>query len=124
VALQDLEYLISEAVNPEIADYAIVTGVQIHNWGESFDNEEPTLEFVAPTRVSVVINGERTELDLSQIPVSSHHLHVFFVKSVLQARMLTMCTPPCSLPPPGSFASWLACPLGTQPAGEDANLPL
>mmetsp|Transcript_31062 Transcript_31062/g.88102 ORF Transcript_31062/g.88102 Transcript_31062/m.88102 type:complete len:442 (+) Transcript_31062:581-1906(+) len=64
----DLEYLISEAVNPEIADYAIVTGVQIHNWGESFDNEEPTLEFVAPTRVSVVINGERTELDLSQIP--------------------------------------------------------
>jgi hypothetical protein len=28
----DLEYLISKTVDPQKADYAVVTGVQIHNW--------------------------------------------------------------------------------------------
>jgi Limiting CO2-inducible proteins B/C beta carbonyic anhydrases len=28
----DLEFLISKTVDPQKADYAVVTGVQIHNW--------------------------------------------------------------------------------------------
>lgn len=28
----DLEYLIQQSVDPTKADYAVVTGVQIHNW--------------------------------------------------------------------------------------------
>jgi len=65
---EDLEYLISEAVNPANADYAIVTGVQIHNWSDTYDDAEPNMEFVAPTKVSVVVDGERSELDLSKMP--------------------------------------------------------
>jgi len=67
----DLEFLISKAVNPEVADYAIITGVQIHNWSDKFDDDEPNLEFVAPSKVSVVIDGERTDLDLSQMPAGT-----------------------------------------------------
>ena len=44
--------------------------VQIHNFGRSFDDDSPNLEFVAPCSVYVVVNGERTNLDLSAIPVS------------------------------------------------------
>ena len=36
----DLEFLIAKAVDPAKADYAVVTGVQIHNWGQEFDNDE------------------------------------------------------------------------------------
>lgn len=64
----DLEFLISNAVDPSKADYAVVTGVQIHNWGTEFDNDEPNLEFVAPTGVYVVVNGEKTYIDLESIP--------------------------------------------------------
>ncbi len=44
----DLEYLISKAVDPSKADYAVVTGVQIHNWGTEFDADSPNMEWVAP----------------------------------------------------------------------------
>lgn len=44
--------------------------MQIHNFGRSFDDDSPNLEFVAPCSVYVVVNGERTNLDLSAIPVS------------------------------------------------------
>lgn len=67
----DLEYLISKAVDPKKADYAIVTGVQVHNWGVEFDGDEPNIEFIAPTTVSVVIDGVRTELDLTMMPALS-----------------------------------------------------
>lgn len=67
----DLEYLIEKAVDPRTADYAVVTGVEIHNWAaELKDGGEPSMEFVAPTRAYVVVNGVRTNLDLMQIPVS------------------------------------------------------
>lgn len=64
----DLEELIAEAVNPAKADYAIITGVQIHNWADDYDNEEPNFEFIAPTKVCVVIDGKRTDIDLEKIP--------------------------------------------------------
>jgi hypothetical protein len=65
---QDLEYLISKAVNPKNADYAVVTGVQIHNWASDLDDARiPSMEFVAPARAYVVINGEKIDLDLQQV---------------------------------------------------------
>mmetsp|Transcript_22805 Transcript_22805/g.54572 ORF Transcript_22805/g.54572 Transcript_22805/m.54572 type:complete len:407 (-) Transcript_22805:175-1395(-) len=67
----ELERLVQKAVNPEEADYAIITGVQIHNTGMEFDNDEPNLEFIAPNTVSVIINGERVDLDLSYLPAAS-----------------------------------------------------
>ena len=51
-----------------------MTGVQIHNWSDKYDDETPNLEFVAPTKVSVIIDGKRTELDLSKMPVRISHL--------------------------------------------------
>jgi hypothetical protein len=66
VISDDLEYLISKAVNVEKADYAVITGVQIHNW--STDLSGANFEFVAPTKCYVVVNGEKTVVDLSQVP--------------------------------------------------------
>lgn len=39
-----------------------MTGIQIHNWGEKFDDESPNLEFVAPTSVYVVVSRQMTAL--------------------------------------------------------------
>ncbi|KAI7838860.1 hypothetical protein COHA_007383 [Chlorella ohadii] len=65
----DLEFLISQAVDPKKADYAVITGVQIHNWANSFEDDSPNLEFVAPTAAYVVVNGVKTHVDLSAVPV-------------------------------------------------------
>jgi len=64
----DLEYLIEKAVDPKKADYAVVAGVQIHNWSTDFDDANPNLEWVAPSKLYVVVNGETTYLDISKIP--------------------------------------------------------
>lgn len=66
----DLEYLIKHSVDSSKADYAVVTGVQIHNWGPDFDDASPNLEFVAPCSTYVVVDGKRTHLNLQSIPVS------------------------------------------------------
>lgn len=72
VCLQDLEYLISKAVNPKQADYAVVTGVQVHNWASNLEDVRiPSMEFVAPARAYVVVNGEKIDLDLQQVPALS-----------------------------------------------------
>ena len=67
----DLEYMIEKAVDPKKADYAVVTGVQVHNWATDLDSKAPSLEFVAPTTVYVVVNGVRIDLDLNRIPTLS-----------------------------------------------------
>jgi hypothetical protein len=64
---QDLEYLIEKCVDPQRADFALVAGVQVHNWSRGCV-EEANLEFVAPTKVYVVVEGEVTMLDLLQLP--------------------------------------------------------
>ncbi len=73
----DLEGLISKAVNTSKADYAVITGIQVHNWAAELTSGAPSLEFVVPTKAYVVVNGEKVDLDLSKIPVSplslSHH---------------------------------------------------
>ena len=69
----DLEYLIEKAVGPNAnADYAVVTGVQIHNWAARLDGEAPSMEFVAPSKVYVVIKGTKIHLDLGKVPVRVH----------------------------------------------------
>lgn len=64
----DLDYLISHTVDHRKADYAVVTGIQVHNWGARFDDESPNLEFVAPASVYVVVNGAKTQIDLNTMP--------------------------------------------------------
>jgi hypothetical protein len=64
----DLEFLIARTVDTSRAYYAVVTGVQVHNWATHYDDESPNLEFVWPTSVYVVINGARTHIDLAAMP--------------------------------------------------------
>jgi len=65
----DLEYLIEKAVEPTAADYAVIAGVQVHNWATSLENDDvPSFEFVAPTKVFVVVEGVKIHLDLSRVP--------------------------------------------------------
>ncbi|KAI8472832.1 MAG: low-CO2-inducible protein [Monoraphidium minutum] len=66
VITDDLEYLIEKCVDIEKADYAVVTGVQIHNWSRGLGGDN--FEFVAPTKVYVVNKGQITVLDLNQLP--------------------------------------------------------
>ncbi|KAG2425052.1 hypothetical protein HXX76_013961 [Chlamydomonas incerta] len=68
----DLEYLISKAVDPKKADYAVITGVQIHNWAADLNNTDvPSLEFVGVGKSYVVVNGEKVHLDLEKVPALS-----------------------------------------------------
>lgn len=64
----DLEYLIEKAVNVEKADFAVVTGVEIHNWAPELGNGVPSLEFVAPSKVYACVNGRYSYIDLREIP--------------------------------------------------------
>ena len=63
---QDLEYLISKAVDITRADYAVITGVQVHNWSTGLGGAN--FEFVAPSKCYVVVGGEKTEIDLEKLP--------------------------------------------------------
>eukprot|EP00892_Ulva_mutabilis_P006024 jgi/Ulvmu1/3794/UM018_0004.1 len=63
----DLEDLIQATVDISTADYAVVTGVQIHSWPMP-GSGAPLLEFVAPRVAYAVCNGARTNLNLQNIP--------------------------------------------------------
>ncbi|PNH07267.1 hypothetical protein TSOC_006278 [Tetrabaena socialis] len=68
----DLEYLIEKAVDPATADYAVITGIQIHNWGKELTEEgDASIEFVAPAKAYTVVNGLKTYIDLPQVPALS-----------------------------------------------------
>ncbi|CAI5480819.1 unnamed protein product [Closterium sp. Yama58-4] len=64
---EDLEKLISLTVDPATADYAVVTGVQIHSGnqvpGEPFRIER-TCDYIAPDLMYTVVRGERYDLQL------------------------------------------------------------
>ncbi|EFN54502.1 hypothetical protein CHLNCDRAFT_8980, partial [Chlorella variabilis] len=64
----DLEHLISQTVDTSKADYAVITGVQVHNWAYEFEDDSPNLEFVASTSVYVVVDGVKAHLDIAAIP--------------------------------------------------------
>lgn len=64
-----LEDLISKAVDSTVADYAVITGIQIHS--SSKEEEEPfrlehTVEYVHPSLGYVVVDGEKHVLDLEE----------------------------------------------------------
>ncbi|GLC33492.1 hypothetical protein PLESTB_000080900 [Pleodorina starrii] len=92
----DLEYLIEKAVNPAMADYAVITGTEIHNWAADLeDGGEPSMEFVAPTKAYVVVNGVKTHLDLMMVPpMSFRQLQLMAARSLMEV-------------PPGDIAAGL-----------------
>mmetsp|Transcript_18930 Transcript_18930/g.48033 ORF Transcript_18930/g.48033 Transcript_18930/m.48033 type:complete len:464 (-) Transcript_18930:152-1543(-) len=85
----DLEFLIDKAVDEQRANYAVITGVQVHNWAVELTEEAgiPSLEFVAPTKAYVVVNGVRTHLDLSKVPaLSPRQLQLMAKASVSKSK--------------------------------------
>ena len=70
-----LTYSLKSIISQSTADYAVVTGVQIHNWATDFDGGAPSLEFVAPTKMYIVVNGVKVHLDLTKVPVSGFVVH-------------------------------------------------
>lgn len=73
----DLETLISKAVDSSTADYAVVTGVQIHNWSDAdFNDQQPTMEFIYPSTIYAVIDGRSKCVHPPSRPawcMSGHH---------------------------------------------------
>lgn len=63
VITADLEALIRNTVDISMADYAVVTGVQVHSWPKP-GTGEPLLEFVAPRVAYTVCGGVRREMNL------------------------------------------------------------
>jgi hypothetical protein len=63
----DLEKLISLTVDPSKADYAVITGVQIHSGnqipGEPF-RVERTCDYIAPDKMYAVVRGQRYNLQI------------------------------------------------------------
>lgn len=65
----DLEYLLEKVIDTEHADYAVVTGVQIHNWATTLEQGgKPSQEFVAFSKCYVVVNGRKMHINLVKIP--------------------------------------------------------
>jgi hypothetical protein len=60
---EELRALIRDTVDTQKADYAVITGVQIHSSMASTDNG-PTLEFVSPGALYTVIGGRERKLEL------------------------------------------------------------
>ena len=67
VARRDLDKLINETVDTSKADYAVVTGIQIHSTTANNRTWHPALEFIAPTSMYVVKDGVRNDLDVLSI---------------------------------------------------------
>jgi hypothetical protein len=83
----DLEYLIEKTVDTSKADYAVVTGVQIHNWASDLANGMPSMEFVAPTKVYVCVNGQKMHLDISKVPSMSPRQIMLLAAASLDGTM-------------------------------------
>ncbi|CAI5931574.1 unnamed protein product [Closterium sp. NIES-64] len=62
---EDLEKLISLTVNPATADYAVITGVQIHS-GDQIPGQpfriERTCDYIAPDKMYAVVRGQKYDL--------------------------------------------------------------
>ncbi|CAI5525760.1 unnamed protein product [Closterium sp. Naga37s-1] len=68
---EDLEKLIKLTVNPETADYAVITGVQIHS-GDQIPGQpfriERTCDYIAPDKMYAVVRGQKYELKTAASP--------------------------------------------------------
>ena len=60
---EDLEVLISKAINSTTADWAVITGVQVHSWPLTAGNGT-NQEYIWPTTNYAVISGERVYASL------------------------------------------------------------
>ncbi|CAI5475840.1 unnamed protein product [Closterium sp. Yama58-4] len=62
---EDLEKLISLTVDPATADYAVITGVQIHS-GDQIPGQpfriERTCDYIAPDKMYAVVRGQKYDL--------------------------------------------------------------
>jgi hypothetical protein len=62
----DLERLVAAAVDPAKADYAVITGVEVHNWATDLkDPAGASIEILYPTQAYAVIQGKKYTLDLT-----------------------------------------------------------
>jgi hypothetical protein len=59
----DLEGLVKQTVDPNVSDYAVITGVHVHNWANE-GTGVPTLEWIAPVIMYIVVDGKRTTINL------------------------------------------------------------
>jgi len=64
VIQEDFTELVRAAVDPSKADFAILTGVQIHSYGHTLDEWHPNMEYICPTSMTVVTNGQAQKIDL------------------------------------------------------------
>ena len=63
---RDLEQLVEKNVDKDKADYAIVTGIQIHNWNDP--NQTSDSEYIYPSKLYVVKNKQTIPIDIHSIP--------------------------------------------------------
>ena len=70
VITQDLEVLISKAIDTTKSDYAVIAGVQIHSWPLTV-GKGPPLDYLWPKAAYAVVNGERRYALLSDLAGSS-----------------------------------------------------
>jgi len=68
VLRKDLNELIAVVVDPNRANYCVVTGIHIHSWPTDYYSPEPKLEFVWPTSFYTVVQGDRKEHSVQEIP--------------------------------------------------------
>lgn len=59
----DLEEMVKDSVTKG-EDYAVITGVHIHNWGNE-GTGAPTMEWIAPATCYVVVGGKKTPITLN-----------------------------------------------------------
>lgn len=71
VFTSDLEKLVKEKVDPAAADYAVITGVQVHSTDVEAYEGHPAMEFIWPTSMYVVVDGARTDIDISDAAAPS-----------------------------------------------------
>eukprot|EP00850_Spirogloea_muscicola_P019078 SM000183S03972 [mRNA] locus=s183:26829:29016:- [translate_table: standard] len=64
VTLKELESCIERAPPADGADYAVITGVQIHAGADSFDGEKGFEDYIFPGNMYVVLNNKRTEIKI------------------------------------------------------------
>jgi len=67
VIRRDLDKLIEKTVDVSKADYAVVTGIQIHSTTATNRTWHPALEFISPTSMYVVKDGVRNDMDVLSI---------------------------------------------------------
>ncbi|GAQ84874.1 hypothetical protein KFL_002100040 [Klebsormidium nitens] len=64
VITEDLNDLLSKVVDPAKADFAVVTGIQIHaGTSEAPDDQNQFVDYVAPGTMYAVVNGQGYSLD-------------------------------------------------------------